>query len=280
MRWLKTILLVVLIVSPPILSNLPFDPRQMKVIGLLPEPTYGSHGFWIWAYIWLAFGAGALYILQGIPYLLGRSNPLYKPSYPTEKEQELEALKYDLELWKVAARFLQMEFRHLLGTAYGSELAKHFRECMNYMALAATRLVRRSSPGVYCTIIEYDPVTDTSTVIGEAGRTPFRSKRYLPRKHYGIGGYVLVSGKPEVISRASQDPRFVPYENSSRLESMIVVPIFLTSEDEVEGLLSVCDPEPDMFTEEDLERVETVAQRVADAMAWKKYGRCYPVLER
>lgn len=59
-----------------------------------------------------------------------------------------------------------------------------------------------------------------------------------------------------------------------------VVPIFLTSEDEVEGLLSVCDPEPDMFTEEDLEGIETVAQRVADAMAWKKYGRCYPVLER
>jgi CheY-like chemotaxis protein/GAF domain-containing protein len=109
-----------------------------------------------------------------------------------------------------------------------------------------------------------DRATGRLELLLQDGMMPDASTRTLEARTEGQGvtGYVAVTGKSYLCGDTTLDPRYLPGAAGAR--SSLTVP--LVYEDEVIGTLNVERPEPNAFSEEDLQFTELFGHEIAAAL--------------
>jgi GAF domain-containing protein len=90
---------------------------------------------------------------------------------------------------------------------------------------------------------------------------PFETEHTRIRIGDGICGFAAETGRTEIVGDVSEDLRFIACFPSTRSE--IVVPIKDGDDDEVLGEIDVDSDQPEAFSEEDKELLESVASLIS-----------------
>lgn len=119
---------------------------------------------------------------------------------------------------------------------------------------------RRTIPATGASVMLMNPESDSLEIV--AGFGGVGEGRTVLRPGEGIAGSVLVSGRPEVVNRASADPRFKP--GPGLVSALMCTP--LRSKGRVRGVINMSHGEGYDYTAADLQLLGALASQAASAI--------------
>ncbi|PZO41707.1 MAG: guanylate cyclase [Pseudanabaena frigida] len=121
----------------------------------------------------------------------------------------------------------------------------------------ASRLIKSTSASVML----QNEQNNCLEIISAKG-TAEQISRLKIHNNEGIAGHVFVTGKPELVNNATQDPRYIAIENESY--ALICVPIL--TKDRILGVVNISNSEPVNYTSQDLKLFTALVTQASGAI--------------